>query len=279
MPKPAPLPTLLDRLTPDAVYGAFAEPAFAEGRDAVERGRVSRPDVRPARAEAVVVGADRRSHRARLALVDDEVTSSCTCGAKRCGHAAALGLILLGEAPMRPRCWRVRRPACRRSADLRHRTPRADESQGDADGPRALAGALRRRLPDVPRHRAVRAAARSGREVPLREPGLGGGAARARGAWAPGRARQNDRARGGSARLPALRRSLPDPEPALGAHSRPRRCARAPAAGPRPRLRCVRSAPLPALWPGGAVPPGRAGVPGPLQARRPARGPKSTSRT
>jgi hypothetical protein len=31
-------------------------------------------------------------------LVDDDVTSSCTCGAKHCGHAAALGLVLLGEA-------------------------------------------------------------------------------------------------------------------------------------------------------------------------------------
>ena len=68
MPKVLPLPTLVDRLTPDALCGAFAEQALAEGRNAVERGRVSRPDVRPARADAVVVGADRHSHRARLAL-------------------------------------------------------------------------------------------------------------------------------------------------------------------------------------------------------------------
>jgi len=93
-----PLPNLLDRLTPDAVLDIFAEHALAEGRDAVERGRVARPDVREGRADAVVVGADRRSHRARLALVEDEVSSSCTCGAKRCAHAAALGLLLVGEA-------------------------------------------------------------------------------------------------------------------------------------------------------------------------------------
>ncbi len=98
MPKAAPLPNLLDHLTPDAVYEAFSEPALADGRDAVMRGRVARPDIRSARAEAVVVGADRRSHRARLALVEDEVASSCSCGVKRCGHAAALGLLLLGEA-------------------------------------------------------------------------------------------------------------------------------------------------------------------------------------
>lgn len=98
MPKAAPLPTLIDRLTPDAVYGAFAEQALAGGRDAVERGRVSRPDLRATRADAVVVGADRRSYRARLALVDAGFSWGCTCGAKRCEHAAALGLLLVGEA-------------------------------------------------------------------------------------------------------------------------------------------------------------------------------------
>ena len=90
--------TLIDHLTPDAVYGAFPEEALDEGRDAVEQGRVSRPDLRPARADAVVVGADRRAHRARVAWIDDGFFSSCTCGARRCGHAAALGLLLLGEA-------------------------------------------------------------------------------------------------------------------------------------------------------------------------------------
>ncbi len=91
-------PTLIESLTPDVVYGAFQEEALGEGRDAVEQGRVSRPDLRPARADAVVVGADRRAHRARLAWIDDKLFSSCTCGAKRCGHTAGLGLLLLGEA-------------------------------------------------------------------------------------------------------------------------------------------------------------------------------------
>jgi superfamily II DNA or RNA helicase len=92
------MPTLIERLTPDVVYGAFPEEALGEGRDAVELGRVSRPDLRSARADAVVVGADRRAHRARLAWLDDSLFSSCTCGARRCGHAAALGVLLLGEA-------------------------------------------------------------------------------------------------------------------------------------------------------------------------------------
>lgn len=99
MPAVAPRPsTLVDRLTPDVVYGVFQEEALGEGRDAVEQGRVSRPDLRSARADAVIVGGDRRVHRARLAWIDEGLFSSCTCGEKRCGHAAALGLLLLGEA-------------------------------------------------------------------------------------------------------------------------------------------------------------------------------------
>ena len=44
------------------------------------------------------MGADRRAHRARVAWSEDGLFSSCTCGARGCGHAAALGLLLLGEA-------------------------------------------------------------------------------------------------------------------------------------------------------------------------------------
>lgn len=75
MAKAAPKPTLLDSLTPEVVYRVFPEQALLEGRESVERGRVSRPDLRGARAEAVVVGGDRRSHRARLALTGDELIS------------------------------------------------------------------------------------------------------------------------------------------------------------------------------------------------------------
>ncbi len=98
MAKAAPKPTLLDSLTPEVVYRVFPEQALLEGRESVERGRVSRPDLRGARAEAVVVGGDRRSHRARLALTGDELISWCSCGRSWCQHAAALGLLLVGEA-------------------------------------------------------------------------------------------------------------------------------------------------------------------------------------
>ncbi len=127
MPKAAPLPTLIDRLTPELVYGAFAEPALTEGRTAVERGRVSRPNLRAARAEAIVVGGDRRSHRARLALADGEVTSWCSCGASWCRHAAALGLMLVGEA--RPEeAEEEGGPASPREAERRRR-----ESRGSSE--------------------------------------------------------------------------------------------------------------------------------------------------
>jgi len=77
-PKTAPVHSLLDRLTPEALYLAFPEAPLARGREAVERGRVARPAIKVARAEAVAAGAGRRMHRARLSLVDDEVRPSCT---------------------------------------------------------------------------------------------------------------------------------------------------------------------------------------------------------
>ena len=126
---PAPrVPALVDRLTADVVHGVFSPEAIAQGRDAVEQGRVSRPDLRAARADAVVVGADRRAHRARLAFIDEGLFSSCTCGAKRCGHAAALGLLLVGEsrpdeaedgeAAISPREAELRRRVSRGASEL-----------------------------------------------------------------------------------------------------------------------------------------------------------------
>ena len=118
MPASAPRSaTLIDRLTPDVVYGAFLEKALDEGRDAVERGRVSRPDLRPVRADAVVVGADRRAHRARVAWMEDGLFSSCSCGDRRCGHAAALALLLLAR---RARGCRGRRSRRRRRSATRN---------------------------------------------------------------------------------------------------------------------------------------------------------------
>jgi superfamily II DNA or RNA helicase len=121
---PAPrVPALIDRLTPEIVHGAFPDGALAEGREAVGRGRVSRPDLRQARADAVVAGGDRSAHRARLAWIDGGLFSSCTCGARRCGHAAALGLLLLGEArPADPEDERA--AASPREAERRRRVAR-----------------------------------------------------------------------------------------------------------------------------------------------------------
>jgi hypothetical protein len=147
MPKAAPLPSLVDHLTAEDVYGVFDEEALSEGKNAVERGRVARPAIRLATADTVVVGADRRSHRARLSLAGGEVASSCTCGARRCQHAAALGLLLLGEAGPReqrrsrrqPRCARSRPRAARRSLGAVRDPPAAGRPPG---APRRVRGRL-----------------------------------------------------------------------------------------------------------------------------------------
>jgi len=140
MPTTVLAPNLLDHLTADAVYGAFASQALAEGRDTVERGRVSRPKIGVARAEALAVGPDRRSHRARLAIANDGLSASCTCGAKGCGHAAALALLLLGEsqaaatdqspAPASPREVERRRRESRGASELFEIRRRAGSRQG-----------------------------------------------------------------------------------------------------------------------------------------------------
>jgi len=140
MPRIAPQPNLIDRLTTAAVASSFGERALAEGKAAIEHGRISRPAVRPRRVEAVVVGADRRSHRARLVLVGDEIAPSCTCGAKACGHAAGLGLLLVGDvqaevtddeaAPGAPREVERRRREARGASELFDIRRRAGGGQG-----------------------------------------------------------------------------------------------------------------------------------------------------
>lgn len=95
---PAPAaPTLLARLESTLALGRFGEAALAEGREAIARGRVARPDLSARRAAAVVAAGRGRSFRASLRLVDDEVVAGCSCGGDACGHAAALALLLAGE--------------------------------------------------------------------------------------------------------------------------------------------------------------------------------------
>ncbi len=98
MPKTLPLPTLLDILASPLALASFSERALAEGREAVERERVARPRLSAGRATAVVVGTDRRSFRAMLTASGGDIVTSCTCTATWCGHAAALALLLTGEA-------------------------------------------------------------------------------------------------------------------------------------------------------------------------------------
>ena len=97
-PAPAPAaPSLLARLDSTFALGRFNEAALAEGRAAIARGRVARPDLSARRAAAIVAAGRGRSFRASLRLVDGEVVAACSCGADACGHAAALALLLAGE--------------------------------------------------------------------------------------------------------------------------------------------------------------------------------------
>lgn len=89
-------PDLLARLDPGFALASFSELALAAGRTAVERGRISRPDLRHRGVEAVVAGEGRRSFRASLRLAGDAVRATCSYGAAWCGQAAALALLLAG---------------------------------------------------------------------------------------------------------------------------------------------------------------------------------------
>ena len=91
------VPNLLDRLTAGVIRDAFPEKKLAAASEAVRAGRVSRPSLAPARAD-VAVAEGGRVVRARLFWSGDSLGSSCTCGERRCVHAAALALLLLGEA-------------------------------------------------------------------------------------------------------------------------------------------------------------------------------------
>jgi uncharacterized Zn finger protein len=93
----AAVPNILDRMTADVIHGAFPEEVLAAAREAVFAGRVSRPSLAPTRADAAVADGG-RVVRARLFWSGDRLGSSCGCGDRRCAHAAALALLLLGEA-------------------------------------------------------------------------------------------------------------------------------------------------------------------------------------
>lgn len=90
-------PDLLTHLSRESALERFSGPALAAGRAAVVAGRVSRPALATRRAMAVV-GEGRRSARTALRLTRDAVTADCSCGAAWCEHAAALALLLRGDA-------------------------------------------------------------------------------------------------------------------------------------------------------------------------------------
>jgi SNF2-related domain/Helicase conserved C-terminal domain len=97
----AALPSLVERLTPEVVLAWLPDELTDDARRDVERGRVARPAITTRSVRAVV--ADERLGRveARIEWGVDGPSSRCECGARAgdvCVHAAALGLMLVGDA-------------------------------------------------------------------------------------------------------------------------------------------------------------------------------------
>lgn len=92
---------MVERLTPEVVLAWVPPHLVDDARSDVVRGRVTRPALGQRVIHAVV--ADDRRGRVRVCIEwgTDAPASTCECGARRngaCRHAAALGLMLIGDA-------------------------------------------------------------------------------------------------------------------------------------------------------------------------------------
>lgn len=93
---------LIDRLTPDVILRWIPDALVDAARLDVERGRVARPAIRGNSIQAVV--ADAKRGQVRVGILEGpngQLLAVCQCSASRrgpCRHAAALGLLLIGEA-------------------------------------------------------------------------------------------------------------------------------------------------------------------------------------
>src|SRR5258706_9788114 len=91
---------LIDRLSPEVVAGWLPAAVVEAGREIVERGRVARPAIRETSIQALVADGRRGRVRVRLGWDGDGPVARCECGrrAQPCAHAAAVALLLIGEA-------------------------------------------------------------------------------------------------------------------------------------------------------------------------------------
>ncbi len=144
MVEPVPAGPMADHVTEAALEALFSPEALAEGRAAVAAGRVFRPLLRGAHADALVEGADQQRHHVRLAWSVLGLGAACSCGVGRCAHGAALGLFLLeGTAALARRPVLVSPPAERSGASARPASVRR-RGAGDAAAGPGLAGAAGR---------------------------------------------------------------------------------------------------------------------------------------
>jgi superfamily II DNA or RNA helicase len=95
------MPSLVDRLTPEVVFAWVPDALTDDARGDVERGRVARPAISTSAIRAVVVDDRLGPVEVRIVWALTGPVSSCECGAGHngaCRHAAAVGLMLVGDA-------------------------------------------------------------------------------------------------------------------------------------------------------------------------------------
>src|SRR6185437_6457319 len=96
-----PLPTIVDRLSPEAVLSWVPDTLAGDALFDVARGRVARPRIGTNAVEAIVADERRGQVSVRIAWGAAGPVSSCECGAPSggpCRHAAALGYLFVGAA-------------------------------------------------------------------------------------------------------------------------------------------------------------------------------------
>jgi superfamily II DNA or RNA helicase len=92
--------SILEKLSPEVVFGWIPDPLADRAREDIAAGRVTKPRIRRDAIEAVVGSAGGRPVRTRLLWAGGPAVR-CQCGAagsEPCRHAAALALMLAGEA-------------------------------------------------------------------------------------------------------------------------------------------------------------------------------------